>query len=81
MATEKTVTITFTEGEAVALVQLIHLAVQARGLDVADAGVFLRKKITEAAQGAGWGNGNGVFQTLPQAIDRETKPAKEARRN
>ena len=80
MAIEKTITITFTEGEAVALVQLIHLAVQARGLDVADAAVFLRKKITEAAQSAGLSN--GMFQTLsPQTIDRETKPAKEARRN
>ncbi len=79
MAVEKNITVTFTEGEAVALVQLIHLAVQHRGLDVADAAVFLRKKITEAAQGAGVAN--GMFQSLPQTIDRDPKPAKEARRN
>lgn len=38
----------FTQGELSALVQLIDIAVKSNGLQVAEAGVTLHKKIVEA---------------------------------
>jgi len=43
------ITIRFTQQEVLALQQLIHIAVQARGMEVAEAGVVLSKKIKDAA--------------------------------
>lgn len=40
--------IEFTKQEAQVLVQLIHVAVQAKGLEAAEAGVVLSRKLTEA---------------------------------
>lgn len=42
----------FTTGEAAALQELLHVAVQARGLQVAEAAVVLSRKLTEAQKAA-----------------------------
>ena len=40
----------FNEKEVAALMQLIHIAVQARGMEVAEAGVILTKKFEAAVR-------------------------------
>lgn len=40
--------IEFTKQEAQVLLQLIHIAVQAKGLEAAEAGAVLARKLTEA---------------------------------
>lgn len=50
----KTIDVSFTESEALALCRLIDLAVKAGGLSVAQAGVTLNDKIVAAAEDAGF---------------------------
>lgn len=47
---EPNITIELTGQEATVLLQLIHLATQARGMEVAEAAVILTKKIQDAAK-------------------------------
>lgn len=46
----KTFSLTLTEEEAKALLQLLHAAVQARGLDAAQAGAHFQQKINAAVE-------------------------------
>lgn len=50
ITTPKTFSLTITEEEAKVLLQLIHVAVQARGLDAAQAGAHFQQKINEASK-------------------------------
>ena len=50
--------LTLTRNEIAALRQLIHIAVQARGMEVAEAGVVLTKKLADATPMRG--NGQGI---------------------
>ncbi len=43
-------TIELSDHEIKALIELIHLAIQAKGLDVAEAGVVLAKKLQNASR-------------------------------
>jgi hypothetical protein len=46
---EPKIILELTAGEASALRQLLHIAVQARGLEVAEVALHLNKRLTEAA--------------------------------